>query len=64
MAKPPRSRRPMSERRARSDAEFARLYKQHLPRNHPYGILPTWVPYWIASRFARWMDRHGRTPER
>lgn len=39
---------PMSSRRARFEAQRARLCGLRLPAGHPYALMPRWVPYPLA----------------
>lgn len=43
---------PMSARRAKFERKRAQAIGVRLPRGHPYRILPSWVPYFIARLFA------------
>jgi len=45
--------KPLSARRARHEAEMARINRRPLPSHHPYGLLPTWVPFGFAQRFGK-----------
>ncbi len=33
---------------ARKEAKRAKFLGRALPKNHPYAVLPTWVPLWLA----------------
>lgn len=47
-----RGARPLSARRARHEARQAGYSGKRLPAGHPYAVLPTWTPYFIARVFG------------
>ncbi|SHO67695.1 hypothetical protein SAMN02745172_04376 [Pseudoxanthobacter soli DSM 19599] len=49
---PERGKRPLSARRARHEARQAGYSGKRLPAGHPYAVLPTWMPYFIARVFG------------
>lgn len=42
---------------ARKEAKRAKFMGRPLPKQHPYAVIPTWVPFWVARLLSPVVNR-------